>query len=221
MSGRLYVIDGLDGSGKSTQAQRVFDRLRQCDERVMLLSYPDYGDESSALVRMYLHGELSQDAAGVNAYAASSFYAVDRYASYMRHWRERYEAGWTMLATRYVSSNAIHQMSKLPQPEWDGFLRWLSDYEYNKLGLPKPNKVVFLDMPREAADRLLVRRYAGDESKKDIHEKDRAYLARCEETARYAARAEGWDVVSCAAGNEPLPVDTVTQKIMDALEIIG
>lgn len=217
MSGRLYVIDGLDGSGKSTQARRVFDWLLRQDERVMLLSYPDYGDESSALVRLYLDGKLSADAAGVNAYAASSFYAVDRYASYLRYWKARYEAGWTMLATRYVSSNAIHQMSKLPEAEWDGFLRWLSDYEYNKLGLPKPNQVLFLDMPREIADRLLAARYRGDESKKDIHERDRAYLADCERAARHAANAEGWEVVSCAAGGEPLPVDAVTQKIIRTL----
>lgn len=217
MRGKLYVIDGLDGSGKSTQAERVFAALHARDERVKLISFPDYADASSALVRMYLGGELSDDPAGVNAYAASSFYAVDRYASYMRYWKALYEDGWTIVATRYVSSNAIHQMGKLPNAEWDAFLDWLSDFEYTKLGLPRPDRIVFLDMPRSVADRLIESRYQGDETRKDIHEKNRAYLQRCQETAAHAARRGGWSVISCAEGEEPLPLETITGRILQAL----
>lgn len=119
MQGRLYVIDGLDGSGKTTQTREVVERLRSLGEKVLLISFPDYGDESSALVRMYLNGGFGEDVNTVNAYAASSFYAVDRYAAYMRHWKQQYENGTTVIATRYVSSNAIHQMSKLPEREWE------------------------------------------------------------------------------------------------------
>lgn len=180
MPGKLIVIDGLDGSGKSTQSEAVAELLRKQGTPVRLISFPDYGEESSALVRMYLNGELSASPDGVNAYAASSFYAVDRYASYKKHWEADYLSGHTILATRYVSSNAIHQMCKLPREEWDGFLRWLSDFEYDKLGLPKPDQVIFLNMDRAVADRLILSRYHGDEGKKDIHEKNRAYLESCQ-----------------------------------------
>lgn len=217
MSGRIYVIDGLDGSGKSTQTQRVFEAIQTREQKVLLISYPDYADESSALVRMYLNGEFSENADDVNAYAASSFYAVDRYAGYMRHWKKQYDEGYLIIAARYVSSNAIHQMSKLPETEWGGFLSWLSDYEYNKLCLPKPNRVIFLDMPRRAAESLLENRYGGDEGRRDIHEKNRSYLERCQKTAAYAAKSEGWDVISCAEGDKPLPIDEITRKILDVI----
>ncbi len=216
MRGKLFVIDGLDGSGKTTQNSRV---ARLLAERmpVRAISFPDYGDESSALVRMYLRGDFGQDANGVNPYAASSFYAVDRYAAYVRHWRDFYLSGGVVLAARYVSSNAIHQMSKLPREEWDGFLSWLSEYEYGKLGLPRPDRILFLDMPRRVADGLLLSRYRKDGGKEDIHERDRAYLARCEEAAAYAARAEGWTVIPCAKGDAPLPVEEITEKILEAI----
>lgn len=223
MQGRLYVIDGLDGSGKSTQAQRVYEALCSRGEQVRLISFPDYEDESSALVRMYLRGGFSGGVDGVNAYAASSFYAVDRYASYMRHWKQQYEEGWIILATRYVSSNAIHQMGKLPQEEWRSFLDWLSDFEYTKLGLPRPDRIVFLDMPRVVADVLIEHRYRGDESKKDIHERDRAYLRQCGKTAAYAAAAEGWSVIPCAVpdgqgGWAPRPESGITEEILRVLD---
>lgn len=169
MRGKLIVLDGLDGSGKSTQAQLLADRLLAEKRKVELLSYPDYSQPSSTLVKMYLNGAFSKSADGVNAYAASSFYAVDRYASYMQFWKEKLENGFIMIASRYVSSNAIHQMVKLPKDEWDTFLDWLEDYEYQKLSLPRPDRVIFLDMSRAVADQLILSRYHGDESKKDIH----------------------------------------------------
>lgn len=218
MNGKLIVIDGLDGSGKTTQSQRVADALRAKGTPVRLISFPDYGEESSALVRMYLNGEFSASPSGVNAYAASSFYAVDRYASFKKHWEKDYLSGHTILATRYVSSNAIHQMCKLPESQWDGYLQWLSDFEYGRLGLPRPDRIIFLNMSRAVADRLILSRYHGDEGKKDIHEKDRAYLASCQRTAAYAAQAEGWSVVDCDDGEAPLPLDAITKKILSLLE---
>ena len=218
MPGKLIVIDGLDGSGKTTQSQRVAQALERRGTPVRLISFPDYAEESSALVRMYLNGELSDTPGGVNAYAASSFYAVDRYASFKKHWEMDYLAGHTILSTRYVSSNAIHQMSKLPENQWDEYLRWLSDFEYGRLGLPRPDRIIFLNMSRAVADRLILSRYHGDEEKKDLHEKDRAYLASCQRTAAYAARAEGWSVVECDDGEAPLPLESITEKILALLD---
>lgn len=187
--GKLIVIDGLDGSGKSTQSERVAETFRKMGRKVKLISFPDYEEPSSALVRMYLAGEFSDDPNDVNAYAAGSFYAVDRYASFKKFWEKDYEEGTLILATRYATSNAIHQMVKLPRENWPEYLSWIEDFEYKKLGLPVPDEVIFLDMERTVADRLLLARYHGDETKKDIHEKNAAYLAQCQKTARFAAAA--------------------------------
>ena len=216
--GRLFVLDGLDGAGKTTQTERVAAALRARGERVRVISFPDYKEPSSALVRMYLAGEFSSDPDEVNAYAASSFYAVDRYASYHKFWREDYESGGIVLGTRYVSSNAIHQMAKLPAGEWEGYLRWLEDFEYEKLGLPRPDAVIFLQMDRAVADRLILARYEGDAERKDIHEKDRAYLDRCQQTAAFAANACGWKVVRCDDGDAPLPLENITAQILAAID---
>ncbi len=216
--GKLMVIDGLDGCGKSTQLNLLDEYLHRCGTAYKQISFPDYDQPSSALVKMYLGGELGGSAAAVNAYAASSFYAVDRYASYTRFWREEYENGTPIVAARYVTSNAIHQMTKLPQEEWDAFLDWLEDYEYNKLGLPKPDAVVFLDMPIEVSQRLMEQRYDGDNAKKDIHERDLSYLYRCREAALYAAEKKGWKVLPCSNGNEPLPIESIHQALVAAFE---
>lgn len=216
--GKLMVIDGLDGCGKSTQLNLLDEYLRRGGTAYKQISFPDYDQPSSALVKMYLGGELGGSAAAVNAYAASSFYAVDRYASFTRFWREAYESGTPIVAARYVTSNAIHQMTKLPQEEWDAFLEWLEDYEYNKLGLPKPDAVVFLDMPIEVSQRLMEQRYDGDNEKKDIHERDLTYLYRCREAALYAAAKKGWRVLACSDGETPLPIATIHNELVSAFE---
>ena len=215
--GKLIVIDGLDGSGKSTQSERVANALRKAGRKVKLISFPDYDEPSSALVRMYLAGEFSDDPNDVNAYAAGSFYAVDRYASFKKFWEKDYEEGTLILATRYATSNAIHQMVKLPRENWPEYLAWIEDFEYKKLGLPAPDEVIFLDMERTVADRLLLARYHGDETKKDIHEKNTAYLAHCQETAHFAAQAWNWNVIQCNDGKDPRPIEDVTEDIMDVI----
>lgn len=210
----LIVIDGLDGSGKSTQFE-IIKGLICGDRNVMGISFPDYDQPSATLVKMYLAGEFSQNAADVNAYAASTFYAADRYASYKLHWEKNYLGGDIILASRYVCSNAIHQMSKLPENEWDGFLDWLEDYEYNKLGLPRPDSTIILDIPVELSQERLSMRYNGDESKKDIHEGNIAYMKTCRKCALYAAANKGWNVVSCVAEDgTPLSVEEITDRLM-------
>lgn len=216
MKGTMLVLDGLDGCGKTTQAQRLAQRLEQIyPGRVHLISYPDYQSPSSALVRMYLEGDFSSHPEGVNAYAASTFYAVDRYAGYVRQWGEWYRQGHLILACRYVTSNAIHQMGKLPRKEWDGFLDWLEDFEYQKLGLPKPDLVCYLEMERAVSEQLLEHRYQGDESRRDIHERDRAYLEQCRISAEYAAKHWHWQSVACSREGKVLPMEEITQRIWE------
>lgn len=215
--GKLIVIDGLDGSGKSTQTDLVAKALAEQGIKVRQISFPDYKEPSSALVKMYLSGAFSENPDDVNAYAAGSFYAVDRYASYKQFWEKDYQDGALILATRYATSNAIHQMGKLPRDRWEDYLCWIEDFEYGKLGLPAPDLVIFLDMNRTVADRLLSERYAGDESKKDIHEKNMAYLQHCRETAEFAGQHWGWKKVCCDDGQTPRPVEEITGQILQLI----
>lgn len=214
MSGKLVVLDGLDGSGKSTQFALLQKTMEQSGRRVCPISFPDYGEPSSALVKMYLAGEFGSDANSVNAYAASSFYAVDRYASYKKFWQKDYEEGALVLAARYTTSNAIHQMGKLPRNKWDAYLDWLMDYEYRLLELPKPDLVIFLDMPPEVSQKLLSERYGGDEAKKDIHENNRAYLLSCREAALYAAKRQGWTVLPCSEKGAARSIDEIQKDLV-------
>ena len=216
--GRLIVIDGLDGSGKSTQLARLDGYLKQSGIRYKQICFPDYDQPSSALVKMYLSGEFGQHADAVNAYAASSFYAVDRYASYKKFWQADYEAGALIVAARYTTSNAIHQMSKLPEDAWDGYLQWLETYEYTLLGLPRPDAVLFLDMPPEVSQQLLSHRYQGDESTKDIHERDAAYLQDCRRCALYAAKKGGWHLIACGDQSGPFAASAITERIIHCVK---
>ena len=214
----LIVLDGLDGSGKSTQLDRLDAYFGREGIPYKQISFPDYNEPSSALVKQYLSGEFGTTASAVNAYAASSFYAVDRYASYKKFWQKDYENGALILAARYTTSNAIHQMSKLPRDEWDAYLAWLEHYEYTLLGLPKPDRVLFLDMPTDVSQKLLMARYEGDSAKRDIHERDLQYLLACRECALYAADRLGWSVITCAENGEPLPVETITDRLIEAMK---
>ena len=213
--GKIMVIDGLDGCGKSTQLQMLDDALKAQGIEYHQISFPDYAQPSSALVKMYLGGDLGGSPAAVNAYAASSFYAVDRYASYKCFWQQDYEAGIPIVAARYTTSNAIHQMTKCPESEWDTFLDWLEEYEYNLLGLPRPDKVLFLDMPPEVSQKLLEKRYDGDADKKDIHERDKEYLLNCRKAAFYVAQKWGWTIIPCSSDGEPLSPEEIHSKILE------
>ncbi len=216
--GRLIVIEGLDGSGKGTQARLLAERLAEGGRSVREVSFPDYKSESSALVKLYLSGEFGSAPSDVNAYAASSFYAVDRYASYKRSWGKFYEAGGIVIADRYTTSNAIHQCSKLPEAEWDGFLKWLFEYEYELLGIPAPDAVVYLRVPPEVSQRLMSGRYHGDEGKKDIHERNQAYLARSRQAADYCAKKLGWRTVECTRGGEMRSIEDIQCEIEGMLD---
>ncbi|MDO5448319.1 MAG: deoxynucleoside kinase [Clostridia bacterium] len=211
--GKLIVIEGLDGSGKSTQTELVLKYIESQGTEVHQIKLPDYGSESSALVRMYLGGEFGNKPTDVNAYAASSFYAVDRFANFVTKWKDDYESGKVILADRYATSNAAHQMTKLSKSDWDEYLNWLEDFEYVKIGVPKPSLVVFLDMPVEISQKLMTSRYNGDEGKKDVHEADVSYLLACREAGMYAAEKLGWSIIKCYEGDEPRAIDAIAADI--------
>lgn len=212
----LIVIEGLDGCGKSTQLPLLERELARRGP-VRTVSFPDYGSPSSALVKMYLGGEFGGSPESVNAYAAGAFYAVDRYASYQKLWREDYQSGVTILAARYATSNLLYQMEKLPREQWLQYIEWVEDFEYNKMGIPRPDQVILLDMPVEVSQRLLMERYRGEAEKKDLHERNAAFLESCAACAHFAAEQLGWQVVPCARGGEPLSVEEVHRRIVESL----
>ena len=197
MSGRLIVFEGTDGSGKSTQFQRLCQRLDGMGREYQKLVFPQYSEPSSALIRMYLGGEFGSSPQDVNPYAASAFYAVDRYASLKKVWGDFYREGGLILTDRYTTSNAVHQAVKCAPEERAAFLRWLDDFEHEKMGLPRPDGVIYLDMPTEKAVELLRARETATQTQADIHELDTGYLAACRESALQAAQLLGWKVIRC------------------------
>lgn len=220
MKGKLIVIEGLDGSGKSTQEKILEGRLKNDKVDFSYIKLPNYDDDACILVKQYLAGRFGSRPGDVNAYAASSFYAVDRYVSYNCYWKQDYLSGKVILADRYTTSNAYHQLTKTDKSEWDSYLAWLEDFEYVKLGIPRPDKVIYLDMPVEVSQKLMTGRYSGDESKKDIHEKDTDYLSQCRVAANYACKKLGWERIECAAGGEPLSPEEIAEKVYAAVSSI-
>lgn len=202
MNGKLIVIEGLDGSGKATQSKLLTDYLMQKGIKTAQVSFPNYSSKSSELVKMYLAGEFGTDPSDVNAYAASSFYAVDRFASYKTQWEKPYHDGAVIIADRYTTSNMIHQCSKLGPAEWDSYIDWIKDYEYRLLGIPSPDVIIYLRTDVEQNERLLELRYDGDESKKDIHEKNIEYVKGCQRAAEYCAFHEDWFTVECMKASD-------------------
>lgn len=218
MNGKLIVLEGLDGSGKATQAALLTEYLTQQGVPVKKITFPDYASDSSALVKMYLAGKFGTHPDDVNAYAASAFYAVDRFASFKTNWGSFYQNGGVVVADRYTTSNAVHQCSKLPEEEWPAYLDWLFTFEYQYMGIPAPDRVVYLQVDPAVSQRLMTGRYQGDESKKDIHEKDREYLARSRRAAEYCATRLGWHTVPCCQGQEMRPIPAIQQDVRNAVE---
>jgi len=212
--GKLIAIDGLDGSGKHTQCQMLLETLQEQGRNVKLLSFPKYDSESSSLVKMYLRGDFGTNPNDVNPYAASSFYAVDRYADYKMNWKEFYEEEDSIIiADRYTTANAVHQLAKLNHNYWEPFLSWLFDFEYVKLGIPKPDLVIFLEMKPEISQRLVNSRAQQTGRKTDIHEKDPNYINNCYNAAKYTADNYGWKRITCFSGKEPLSPERIHAEV--------
>ena len=211
--GKLIVIEGTDGSGKSTQFRLLTEAVAASGREFQKLVFPQYKEESSALIRMYLGGQFGTKPSDVNAYAASAFYAVDRYASYKKVWGEWYENGGLVLSDRYTTSNAVHQASKEPEENRAEFLRWLYEFEYDKLGLPRPDLTIYLDVPTEYTEKLMRSREAATGTQADIHEKDLAYLATCRQMGRAAAEYYGWTVIQCVRDGRMRTIEDIHQEI--------
>ncbi|MBE6975933.1 MAG: thymidylate kinase [Ruminococcaceae bacterium] len=211
--GKLIVIEGTDGSGKSTQFKALVERLRQDGTQFKTLVFPQYSEPSSALIRMYLGGEFGTNPSDVNAYAASAFYAVDRYASYKKDWGEWFEQGGIIVSDRYTTSNAVHQASKESGENQKEFLRWLYEFEYDKLGLPRPDLTIYLDVPTAFTEKLMRHREASTNTHADIHEQDLAYLATCRETGRRAAQFYGWTIIDCVKDGLMRSIEDIHEEI--------
>ena len=211
--GKLIVFEGTDGSGKSTQFELLAKRLEAEQIAFQRLRFPQYEEPSSALIRMYLGGAFGDDPEAVNAYAASTFYAVDRYASYQRVWKDYYQGGGLVVSDRYTTSNAVHQGSKVPEGERAEFFRWLYDLEYDRMGLPRPDLVVLLDMPVELSEQLMRKREQSTGTHADIHERDEDYLKKCRDVALHAAKYYGWRTVSCAKDGAIRGVEDIHEEV--------
>ena len=216
--GKLIVIEGTDGSGKSTQFRRLTERLTQEGKTFQKLVFPQYSEPSSALIRMYLGGEFGSKPTDVNAYAASAFYAVDRYASYKKVWGEFYEQGGLILSDRYTTSNAVHQASKEPAENRQKFLKWLYEFEYDLLGLPRPDVTIYLDVPTAFTEKMLRSREAATDTLADIHEQDMSYLATCREMGRAAAEYYGWHIIHCVKDGAMRSIEDIHEEIYSLVQ---
>lgn len=211
--GKLIVIEGTDGSGKSTQFRLLTDRLESEQVKFQKLVFPQYSEPSSALIRMYLGGEFGKSPSDVNAYAASAFYSVDRYASYRKVWGKWYKEGGLVVSDRYTTSNAVHQASKEPEDKREDFLNWLYDFEYDKLGLPRPDLVIYLDVPTDFTAKMLRHRESETHTHADIHEQDMQYLATCRRMGRAAAEHYGWTVIRCVRDGAMRSMEDIHEEI--------
>jgi dTMP kinase len=216
MNGKLYVIEGVDGSGKATQTELLYQALLAEGKPVRKVSFPDYDSPSSSLIKMYLNGEFGTDPQSVNAFATSVFFAVDRFASFRKDWQEFYEDGGIIIADRYVTSNLVHQAGKISDAaEKERYIQWLSDLEYNIFGLPKPDRVIFLDMPPAYSLKLRQQR---NELKQgltaDIHEADQTYLQNAYENAIGIAKHQEWHTISCVTDDNIRTIEDIHDEIL-------
>ena len=211
--GKLIVIEGTDGSGKSTQFRLLSEHLTQDQVAFKHLVFPRYQEESSALIRMYLGGQFGKKPSDVSAYAASAFYAVDRYASYKMDWGQWYEDGGLVVSDRYTTSNAVHQASKETGEARAKFLDWLYEFEYEKLGLPRPDLVIYLDVPTDFTEAMMRRREADTNTHADIHEQDLEYLATCRRTGKAAAKFYNWTVIDCVRDGAMRSIEDIHEEI--------
>ena len=216
--GKLIVFEGTDGSGKTTQFTLLSKRLQTMHVDFRTMDFPQYSEPSSSLIRMYLGGEFGSRPSDVNAYAASTFYAVDRFASYRKVWGEYYKNGGLMLSNRYTTSNAVHQASKEPPEGREEFFRWLSEFEYDHLELPRPDIVLYLDVPTELTGEMLRGREEKTHAQADIHEQNMDYLRLCRSTGLQAAHYYGWTIINCARDGKMRSIEDIHNEILELVK---
>ena len=218
--GKLFVIDGTDGSGKQTQFEKITERLKKEGKDIRVVSFPNYESESSSLVKMYLSGKFGENAKEISPYIASTFYAADRYATYKTEYEEYYKNGGIILADRYTTANMVHQAGKIKDiKEREKFLEWLWDFEFNLYGLPVPTKAFFLNMPTEYAIKLMENREnkITHENKKDIHERDASHLKDAYEAACSLVDKYDWYEVKCVKNGEIRSIEDIHEEIYNEL----
>ena len=219
--GKLFVIDGTDGSGKQTQFDKLQERLKKDGIDFRVVSFPNYDSPSSGLVKMYLSGEFGENAKDVSPYIASTFYAGDRYATYITGYKDYYEKGGIILADRYTTANMVHQAGKIQdKEEREKFLNWLWDFEFNLYGLPIPSEVFFLNMPVEKSLELIKDRENKftHAEKKDIHERDKNHLIDAYNAACYVSKKYNWYEVKCVKENKIRIIEDIHEEIYNEIK---
>ena len=219
--GKLIVIEGTDSSGKETQTKRLFEKLEEKGLKVKKISFPNYDSPACEPVKMYLAGAFGEDAMKVNPYPVSTMYAIDRYASFKTDWEKFYNEDGIIVTDRYVTSNMVHQASKIKDlDEKKQYLNWLEDLEYEKMGIPRPDLVIFLNMPTEMAVRLMAERknkITGEE-KKDIHERDKEYLKESHANACKIANIYNWKEIKCNDGERIKTIKEIGEEVFSLVE---
>lgn len=219
--GKLYVIDGTDASGKQTQFEKLQQRLKQENIDFRTVSFPNYDSPSSSLVKMYLSGEFGENAKEISPYIASTFYAVDRYATYKTELEEYYNNGGIILADRYTTANMVHQAGKIKdEKEREKFLNWLWNFEFNLYKLPVPTKVFFLNMPPEFAFELMKNRENKftHEAQKDIHERDKNHIIDSYNAACDVAKKYNWVTIDCIKDNKIRTIEEIHEDIFSQIK---
>ena len=219
--GKLFVIDGTDGSGKQTQFEELKKRLDKENIEYKTVSFPNYDSPSSGLVKMYLSGEFGEDPKAVNAYVASTFCAADRFATFKKDYEEYYKNGGIILADRYTTANMVHQAGKIIDPiERDKFLDWLWDFEFNLYGLPVPTKVFFLNMPIEKSIELMKNRENkfSHTATKDIHERNKEHLEDSHKAACYVAKKYDWCEINCVKDDNIRTIEDIHEEIYSEIK---
>ncbi|MEQ8196778.1 MAG: thymidylate kinase [Clostridiaceae bacterium] len=221
--GKLIIIEsGSDASGKATQTQKLYDRLMEEKYNIRKITFPNYESPACSPVKMYLNGDFGKNPEDVNAYAASTFYAVDRFASYKTDWGSFYKDGGIIISDRYTTSNMIHQGVKMDKKQREEYLNWLCELEFKLYGLPEPDCVIFLDMPPEISQQLMkdrVNKFTGSKEK-DIHESNKEYLVNCYNNSLEIAQKYNWNVIKCSDGKNLRSIEEINGEIYSVVKNI-
>ncbi|GAA3645448.1 dTMP kinase [Asaccharospora irregularis] len=223
MKGKLIIIEsGSDASGKATQTKRLYDRLLEEGYNIRQVEYPNYKSQSSALVKMYLRGDFGKNPSDVDPYIASTFFTLDRYASFKTEWEDFYNEGGIVIADRYTTSNMVHQACKMDIKDRDEYLDWLVNQEFELYKIPKPDCVIFLDVPIEFSKKLMENRknkITGDE-KKDIHESDMKYLQKSYDNSLYIVDKYNWKKINCVKNNNLRSIEDIHEEVYELVKNI-
>ena len=192
------VIEGIDGAGKETQTSLLKEYLKSLGKNVITQSFPNYGTDGCKPVQMYLDGKLSKTANEVNAYQSSVLFAVDRFCT-MTQLIKNITKDSVVVFDRYVSSNMLHQGGKIHNDEdLEKYLKWLENFEFEVMKIPRPDKIFFLSVPPEISMELIKQRKGlKSQTEKDIQESDENHLKNAYNTGMKISKMFGWEIIDC------------------------